>query len=309
MFCLRPPPSTPIDLDSPTHTQDLHEAQSASAISDFALTSDPRLKTIETAAREAYLSPSTPTAQNILQCFAMLPRSHLKPGPEGSSFVIGGSSPRSRYDIVAHSRNLPFFNLLVTRFIRSIAPQHAFTTYVLRTGAIDKPHRDVRNAPLPTLIVALSTPNPEEDGLWIQDIHGLVTKQHLGASIRGSVLSLQQPLLFQPRSFLHAGHVHDTTRVGERVILVAFSTLHASVLHWDTRDKLSALGFRLPSTTELYKALHGSIPGDPPRMKQLTMHEFLLQGVTKFDDHDVIGVLDSGRGSFIDDTDEVEVVD
>ena len=306
MFCLRPPPPVPIDLESPAHTRSQPEELSTALVSDFELTSDPRLNAAETTAREAYLHACSPTAHSILQCLALLPRTHLKPGPEGSSFVIGGSSPRSRYDVVAHSRNLPFFNLLVTRYIRSIAPKHTFTSYILRIGAIDKPHRDVRNAPIPSLIIALSTPDPDKDGLWIQDIHGPVAKQHLGASIRGTVLPLNQPLLFQPRSFLHAGHVHDMARVRERVILVAFSTLHASVLHWDTRNQLSALGFCLPSTSELYKALHGSIPGDPPRLKQLTMHDFVFRGVESMDDHDVIEVLDSQTMN--EDDDSVEVI-
>ena len=43
------------------------------------------------------------------------------------------------------------------------------------------------------------------------------------------------------------------------------------------RRSLLALGFNLPTQSELYQALHGSIPGDPPRLKQLTMYEFLTR--------------------------------
>ena len=150
--------------------------------------------------------------------------------------------------------------------------------------------------------IALKTPQPQKDGLWVQDIHGSVTKQHQGVDLKGTVLSLEQPLLFQPRSFLHAGHVHDMSQNHGRVILVAFSTLHASVLHWEAQEQLRALGFPLPTQAELYRAVHGSIPGDPPRLRQLTLHDF-VKSESVLDEHDVVEVWDSPK------VEEVEIVD
>ena len=83
----------------------------------------------------------------------------LKLGPNGARYVAGGASPRSRHTLLQHSQILPIFNGMITRYIRDIAPTHTFTTYVLRTGVFDKPHRDLKNAPLPSMVQALRTPD------------------------------------------------------------------------------------------------------------------------------------------------------
>ena len=303
MFELRPPPPHAIDLDNDDDGESSNTTPIRPALPLFPPTNITRLQPVETLARRLLTLNIAPTKESILKCLELIPRSHLKQGPEGSQYVVGGSNPRSRYEVVTHSKNMPCFNMLVCRFVRHLAPQHKFTTYVVRIGAIDKPHRDVRNAPLPTLLIALKTPQPEKDGLWVQDVHGPVTKHHQGLELKGTVLSLAEPLLFQPRSFLHAGHVHDMRQKHERVILVAFCTLHASVLHWETREQLQALGFPLPTQAELYRALHGSIPGDPPRLKQLTLHDF-AKFRSGLDEHDVIEVWDSSEVA-----DAVEIVD
>ena len=305
MFALKPPPPHAIDLDNDPDNQSPNTTAENPALHFFTITTNLRLQPVELLARQTLRLNALPTKQSLLNCLELIPRSHIKTGPEGSQYVVGGCNPRSRYEKVTHSRTLPFFNMLVCRYLRHLAPQHRFTTYVVRFGAIERPHRDVRNAPLPTLLVALKTPEPNKDGLWVQDVlHGCVIKDHHGSALKGTVLSIEDPLLFQPRSFLHAGHVHDLTKKNERVVLVAFSTLHASVLHWEAQEKLQALGFPLPTQAELFRAVHGSIPGDPPRLKQLSMHDFLQSKGPDMDDHDVVEVWDDP-----DDADEVEVVD
>ena len=47
----------------------------------------------------------------------------------------------------------------------------------------------------------------------------------------------------------------------------------------------------MPSTTECHVALHGSIPGVPPRLKQLSLHEFFQLSSRESSDHDVIEVV------------------
>ena len=97
--------------------------------------------------------------------------------------------------------------------------------------------------------------------------------------------------------------------MSERVILVAFSTIHASVLHWEVQQSLKALGFPLPTQAELFEALHGSIPGSPPRLKQLTMYEFLNNKAPGMEQHDVIEVVDSCHDEDGEESVSVEIVD
>ena len=117
-----------------------------------------------------------PCQLDIEHMFDMIPRSMLKRGEGGSTYVVGGASPRCRESLLTLSIDLPYFNFVVNKYIHWVAPVHLFTTFVLRRGAVDKPHRDTRNAPLPSLVQAFSTPSWDHDGLWVQDVMGTVEK-------------------------------------------------------------------------------------------------------------------------------------
>ena len=138
---------------------------------------------------------------------------------------------------------------------------------------------------------AFRTPCWELDGLWVQDVLGTVTKQHLNESVVGRIQPLRMPFVFDARRHLHAGHVHDPTRTSERLILVAFCTIHTSTLSEAMRSRLYGLGFNVPSPYECFVALHGKVPGDPPRLRQLSLLEFFQLGSGEDCQHDVIEVV------------------
>ena len=195
--------------------------------------------------------------------------------------MVGGASPRCRDSLLTLSIDLPYFNFAVNKYLHWVAPDHKFTTSVLRRGAIEVPHRDTRNAPFPSLVQAFATPNWDTDGLWVQDPVGTIPKQHLDQTVLGRVLSLMMPFVFDARRLLHAGHVADPTRRHERFVLVAFCTLHVSTLSEVVRSRLFGLGFNVPSSTECHVALHGFIPGVPPRLRQLSLPEFFQLNALK----------------------------
>ena len=125
-------------------------------------------------------------------------------------------------------------------------------------------------------------------GCGFQDKVGDTLKEHAGDVLTGTIHSLKDPVLFDSRRLLHAGHV-TTSIPHHRTILVAFSTLHASTMPWWVRNELLDLGFKLPTNVQIRNATHGKSPlGDPPRLRQLTMHEAFRLPVDQRDAHDVI---------------------
>ena len=258
---------------------------------DFGMTEDIRLQPIEQEAMRVMKLDRPPCQLDIEHMFDMIPRSMLKRGDRGSTYVVGGASPRCRESLLTCSIDLPYFNFIVNKYIHWVAPAHLFTTFVLRRGAVDKPHRDTRNAPFPSLVQAFRTPCWDNDGLWVQDFMGTVMKTHLNEPVLGRVQPLRMPYIFDARRLLHAGHVHDEQRMLERFTLVAFCTLHTSTLSVAMQSRLYGLGFNVPTARECYLALHGCIPGSPPRLRQLSLHEFFQLEDSEAAPHDVIEVV------------------
>ena len=252
----------------------------------FGMTEDIRLEPIEREALRVLALDRPPCQLEIERMFDMIPRSMLKRGEGNCTYVVGGASPRCRESLLTMSIDLPYFCFAANKHVHWVAPQHKFTTFVL-----EKPHRDTRNAPFPSLVQAFNTPCWERDGLWIQDVMGTVTKQHLNEPVVGRIQPLRMPFVFDARRLLHAGHVHDPSRTSERLVLVAFCTIHTSTLSEAMRSRLYGLGFNVPSPFECFVALHGSVPGDPPRLRQLSLHEFFRLESSEELRHDIIEVV------------------
>ena len=255
------------------------------------MTEDIRLEPIEREAVRILQSGDPPCQLDIERMFNMIPRSMLKYNDDASIYVAGGASPRCRDSLFTLSIDLPYFNFAVTRYLHWVAPAHKFTTFVLRRGVIGFPHRDTRNAPLPSLVQAFTTPDWERDGLWVQDRLGTVPKSHRGKLVFGRIQPLMMPFIFNARRLLHAGYVQDSSRRQERLILVAFCTIHASVLDELIRSRLFGLGFNLPTAADCHVALHGDVPGDPPRLRPISQYEFFQLSPRAASQHDVIEVV------------------
>ena len=258
----------------------------------FGMTEDIRLEPVESEAIRVLKLDRPPCQMDIERMLDLMPRALFKRGSNGSSYLVGGASPRCRESLLTLSIHLPYFNFAVNKYLCWAAPNHKYTTFVLRKGALEMPHRDTRNAPFPSLVQAFTTPNWETDGLWVQDPAGTIPKQHLDQTLMGRVQSLRMPFTFDARRLLHAGHVGDPTRSQERLVLVAFCTLHVSTFSDALRSRLFGLGFNVPSITECHVALHGSIPGTVPRLRQLTLSEFFALSEVESEQHDVIEVVE-----------------
>ena len=314
---LRAPPQQPLDLCSPLPLRSLSPQVSQSSLSPrtsenevsclgpdspprhpaplwphFGMTEDIRLEPVETEAIRVLKLDRPPCQLDIQRMLDLIPRSMFKRGNNGSCYVVGGASPRCRDSLLTLSIDLPYFNFAVNKYLCWAAPNHKYTTFVLRRGAIEAPHRDTRNAPFPSLVQAFTTPNWNTDGLWVQDPVGTIAKQHLDQTVLGRVQSIRMPFVFDARRLLHAGYVADPTRCQERLVLVAFCTLHVSTFSDAIRSRLFGLGFNVPSKAACHIALHGCIPGTVPRLRQLSLPEFFALSAAESVKHDVIEVIE-----------------
>ena len=159
-------------------------------------------------------------------------------------------NPRSSSALLNLCNSSPHFVRIVTKFIHQIAPNHKFSTFVLRQGCFGKVHRDMKNGTCPSLVVNLFK-GSEGDGLWIHDIMGSHYKQHFTKHLPGTVVPLEEPFIFDARKVLHAGHVASRETAPSRVILVAFTTLHACRVEPRVTRVLQDLGFPLPGEQDL----------------------------------------------------------
>ena len=125
-----------------------------------------------------------------------------------------------------------------------------------------------------------------------RDPVGTIAKQHLDQTVLGRVQSIRMPFVFDARRLLHAGYVADPTRCQERLVLVAFCTLHVSTFSDAIRSRLFGLGFNVPSKAACHIALHGCIPGTVPRLRQLSLPEFFALSAAESVKHDVIEVIE-----------------
>ena len=225
----------------------------------FVFPSDPALASIEHHAVLLLSRPQPPSKAELVHLYDRYPRTLLRRGPEGTTYLVSGANPRCSEVVLTHSRDSPYMTMLVNRFIHSFSPKHR------------KP----------------------SDGLWVADRVGTTCKQHQGRDMLGTVLNLDKPKTFNARKLLHAGHIQDPRDAQDRIVLVAFSTLNAASLQVETTTQLKDLGFPLPSRTAFHFAIHGSVFGEEPRLRQMTLTELLQLPVAEKDMHAVVEVLDS----------------
>ena len=276
----------PVDTSSDEDAAPQDEPREPACMLERDLPNCQAMRRVEQAALSLLRKDDIPRKQDLLWLFNMLHPRELKTSAFGS-YILAGASPRSRDACVTHTTRFPLFVRVITKFLASACPQHVFTSYVIRQGCYSKVHRDLQNGPTGAAIVAL-TDEGQGEGLWIQDKVGDTPKEHAGDVLTGTIHSLKDPVLFDSRRLLHAGHV-TTSIPHHRTILVAFSTLHASTMPWWVRNELLDLGFKLPTNVQIRNATHGKSPlGDPPRLRQLTMHEAFRLPVDQRDTHDVI---------------------
>ena len=238
-------PTAPVQLDSDSDYEPLSPQPVPNPLGTPALPTrrklpgEPRTHTVEAAARSILQQSQPPTKADVVRLFHMLPP-HLVRNTTSGMHVVGGASPRHCMQCACSTQELPVFTQVVNSFLASQHSSHVYTTFVIRAGCQSAVHRDVRNGPTKALAQQL-TPTEPGEGLWIQDVTGDVIKQFKGVAIRGTVVSLQDPFIFDSRRLLHAGH---SSHAHARIIIVAFATIHASTLPWWIKEYLLDLGRR-----------------------------------------------------------------
>ena len=239
---------------------------------DFGFTESLLLRPIEVMAARMLQREQHPSKDEILELFAMMPASGLRRSATaeggGIRYLVSGASPRSNSDILTHCTDNPFFTCAVNRFIFSIAPQHKYTSFVIRQGCSGVVHRDLRNGPFRSMIVNLST-GGEGEGLWLHDRLGDVMKTFGDQQLPGVVLPLNSPVYLDARRHLHAGHVPSRSRAQARVILIAFSALNLARLDSAPLLKLLSLGFPLPDLNN--PLCRCDIPSPRPQQPSLSV--------------------------------------
>ena len=262
---------------------------------DFGFTESLLLRPIEVMAARMLQRSQHPSKDEILELFAMMPASGLRRNTTADGgvirYLVSGASPRSNSDILTHCTDNPFFACAVNRYIFSIAPQHKYTSFVIRQGCSGVVHRDLRNGPFRSMIVNLST-GGEGDGLWLHDRLGSVMKTFGDQQLPGVVLPLDSPVFIDARKHLHAGHVKHQSRAQARVILIAFSALNLANLGSAARWKLLGLGFPLPDLNNPACRCDMNDFQSPVRLRQLSIRE-AVEAFAHHPQQDVIEVLDS----------------
>ena len=110
-----------------------------------------------------------------------------------------------------------------------------------------------------------------------------------GFRLQGTVLSTEEPVIFDARRRLHAGYVPEPLeRAADRVVLVAFCTITASALHLEIVPRLRELGFPLPVHEQADPL--GMLPG--AFRKPICKHSF-QDCCEKLNHVEVVEVLDS----------------
>ena len=227
-----------------------------------------------------------------------MPRSCLRRRDGGNGddscswYVISGCNPRNNEDLLSFSKEQPYTTLAVNRYIRAVAPQHHYSTFLLRIGAHEAPHRDTNNGPFPTMIVNLHEAKRKE-GLWLQDPLGDTPLTHQHQTIWGTVVDLRGPFCFNARGTLHAGYVASREQAQCRMTLVAFTTLNIGNISPEACSALTRLGFQAPSQATVRLASYEGLWGTPLRLRQLTIREALHLPPQVTDPHDVIEVCDT----------------
>ena len=286
-------PTEPVQLDSDSDDDPLNPQPVPNPLGTPALptrrqlSGEPRTRTLEATARSILQQSQPPTKADVVRLFHMLPP-HLVRNTTSGMHVVGGASPRHCMQCACSTKELPVFTQVVNSFLASQHSSHVYTTFVIRAGCQSAVHRDVRNGPTKALAQQL-TPTEPGEGLWIQDVTGDVVKQFKGVAIRGTVVSLQDPFIFDSHRLLHAGH---SSHAHARIIIVAFATIHASTLPWWIKEYLLDLGFRLPTPQQISEVTHGTLHCAPPRLKQLTLNEALQLPTRQLDQHEVVEVHD-----------------
>ena len=140
--------------------------------------------------------------QAILFGFDKVPQRLKTPERDGSVLHLG-LNPRDLSKLSCATAPCMLLCCQITAFLAKIAPDHKYSSIVIRDCADKDIHKDLRNSLYPQGIVRLS--DFDDCQLWIEPPSGPTYKMYMGSKIFGAVCEIPRDrlLLFSGRRYLH----------------------------------------------------------------------------------------------------------
>ena len=181
------------------------------------------------------------TKQDLVQLLSYLPHGHADRASDKVSahaFTVGAYSRGIRIaGVRTYTHQFPTVCKVLCRYIRSLSPQHTFTTITLSQGVRAPMHRDSWNRPGSVNLLCTLTPN--SGSVWLHDAHGCDVDP-LGWGLKGTYLT--NPCVFDPRKW-HCTTPCQSAKQDMRVVVVAFTIRDPDVLSSADAQCLRELGF------------------------------------------------------------------
>ena len=140
------------------------------------------------------------TKQDLVQLLSYLPHGNADRASDKVSahaFTVGAYSRGIRIaGVRTYTHQFPTVCKVLCRYIRSLSPQHTFTTITLSQGVHAPMHRDSWNRPGSVNLLCTLTPN--SGSVWLHDAHGCDVDP-LGWGLKGMYLT--NPCIFDPRKW------------------------------------------------------------------------------------------------------------
>ena len=208
----------------------------------------PRLQTLSRQFVRSFADLELPARCEALAALTKeVPAAYWDVDEGDNRFFIVGQSPRLSNCPTRLTEQQPSLVEALTGFVRAILPTEVpFTAISVRTGPGRDCHRDLRNAPSPSLLIGLTS--FLRGRLWIEDPKGTVEGWPAGGN--ESMVRLgrfhdvgHRPVVFSSKVLLHGTEKWDGE---ERKVLTAFTPQVSVNTCPNFRAELEALGFRPP---------------------------------------------------------------
>ena len=152
----------------------------------------------------------------------------------------------------------------ITAFLARIAPDHKYSSIVIRDCAGEDIHKDLRNSHYPQGIVRLS--DLDNGQLWIESPSGSSHKMYMGSKIFGTACEIPRDrlLLFSGKRSLHCTEPWQK----RRVVLVAYTLMGSISIAQELEERLQALGIPTPTSLDVEYYFHNPMgPGQPEQSR------------------------------------------
>ncbi|CAE7332120.1 unnamed protein product, partial [Symbiodinium microadriaticum] len=203
------------------------------------------LHAAEKFASELLAGGSTLQAKDLERVYDLLPKETSPRDPDGrtpSSFSSGAYNKGGVTGLRKAIQDFPKATRCLTHFVRTVRPQHVFSTVSLYDNVCTSLHRDSRNSPIDNLVLPLTKFSGGE--VWLKDEKGTVPQSLDDCEVMGTAFAIPADgLAFNAKQTLHC----TMPWTGRRLVLVAFTVARLEVLKPGDTRLLTSAGFNLPA--------------------------------------------------------------